>query len=211
MSDRAFLLLSSPQNTSTWRWSPGPRHTAVWRYLPTGWGSPSWASSLLQCYIQNSGTSLSISVRTEKSSQKLVGIMSFWKVWIWLLLVYCYSVEMTKSHCTYLLCTNSCYRIMYNWFQLRLNISCCVHWKFMLWKMQCFTLQSICRTNHKFAIRNVQTYLKEKFFMTGAFLKWAQWNRKKHFWCTSTSCWYLQHCPRKPHLIKPEIPHDMYP
>ena len=33
----------------------------------------------------------------------------------------------------------------------------------MLWKMQCFTLQSMDRTNHKFpvyATRNVQTHLK---------------------------------------------------
>ena len=65
MSDRALLLLSRPPNTTTWGWSPGPRHTAVWPRLPTGQGSPSWGSSLLQCYIQKelntsySGTSLS--------------------------------------------------------------------------------------------------------------------------------------------------------
>ena len=46
---------------------------------------------------------------------------------------------------------------------LGLNIPFCTYGKFMLWKMQYFTSQSMDYTNHKFpvyATQNVQTHLK---------------------------------------------------
>ena len=44
----------------------------------------------------------------------------------------------------------------YSGSQLCRDILCCVYRKFMLWKMWCFTLQSMGRTNHKFPVYATQ-------------------------------------------------------
>ena len=52
------------------------------------------------------------------------------------------------------------------WLQLCLNIPCCVYGKLMLWKMWCFALQCMGRTNHKFPVyttHNVSCSIKKEY------------------------------------------------
>ena len=61
----------------------------------------------------------------------------------------------------------------YSWFQLHLNIPCCVnvYVKFMVWKVWCITLQFMGHTNHKFpCIHNTECMFKHSWNQL------CQWN-----------------------------------